>query len=199
MVLDAGEINENDSGLPVLLDSGDLRLIVTYSNQTLTWFGSSSSLSLVSPVWNKILNPPFPKLASKERGDDIMQDNQIDFSEDCGEILLILLRITHCQFNKLPSTLGFENILDLAILCDKYDCVGLIKPWLPLWLVNEKTKSMERGHEEWLYIAWVFGRETVFQALASKLVREMTSNDEGESLTSTGEILPSLMPPDIIG
>lgn len=109
----------DNSNLPVLLDSGDLRLLVTFSNQSLTWLGCSSSLSLGSPVWNKFLNPPFPKLVSKEGGDGDTQHEQIDFSEDSGEALLILFRIAHCQFRKIPSILEFKSILDVAVLCDK--------------------------------------------------------------------------------
>lgn len=145
------------------------------------------------------MNPPFPKLASNEGGDDDTQNKQIDFSEDSGEALLILFRIAHCQFRKIPSILEFKSILDVAVLCDKYDCVGLVKPWLALWLAKEKTEYEEPGHEEWLYIAWVFGLENIFQAWAIKLIKEMTTKDKGESLTSTGEIFPSRMPPDIIG
>lgn len=196
VVLHPGKMEMDNSNLPVLLYSGDLRLLVTFSNQSLTWLGCSSSLSLVSPVWNKFLNPPFPKLVSKEGGDDDTQHKQIDFSEDCGEALLILFRIAHCQFRKIPSTLEFKSILDVAVLCDKYDCVGLVKPWLALWLAKEKT---EPGHEEWLYIAWVFGLEKIFQTLARKLIKEIAINDKGECLTSTGEIFSSQMPPDIIG
>lgn len=189
----------NNGNSPVILDSGDVRLLVSYSNQSLALLGSSQVLSLASPVWNKTLNPPFPKLVSKEGGNNNIQDKQIDFSEDDAEALLLLLRIVHLQFNKIPSRLEFDTILNVAILCDKYDCVGVVKPWLPLWLVNEDTQCDKPGYEEWLFIAWVFGREKLFGSLAKKLLREMKTNDEGESLASTGEVLSSQMPPDIIG
>lgn len=189
----------NNGNSPVILDSGDVRLLVSYSNQSLALLGSSQVLSLASPVWNKTLNPPFPKLVSKEGGNNNIQDKQIDFSEDDTEALLLLLRIVHLQFNKIPSRLEFDTILNVAILCDKYDCVGVVKPWLPLWLVNEDTQCDKPGYEEWLFIAWVFGREKLFQSLATQLLLGMKTNGEGESLASTGEILSSQMPPDIIG
>lgn len=195
----SSETEEDNSNLPVILESGDLGLLITYSNQSLTLLGSSQALSLASPVWNLILNPPFPKLVNKGGGHDDIQNKQIDFSEDDGEALLLLLRIAHFQFSKVPSTLEFEAILDVAILCDKYDCVGLVRPWLSLWLVNEETQYNEPGYEGWLFIAWVFGREIFFQLLATKLLREMKTNDEGENLNSAGRVLPSPMPPDIIG
>ena len=192
-------MGEDNSNVPVLLDFGDVRLYVSYSNQSLTWLASSSNLSQVSPVWNKMLNPPFPKPDSKEGGDGGMQAKSIDFTDDSAEALLILLRIAHCQFSKIPSRLEPRTILHMAVLCDKYDCVGLVKPWLNMWLVDEWGQYDKPGNERWLFIAWVFGREQVFEASARKLQREMTVDDCEEGLMSTGESFPKLMPPDIIG
>lgn len=148
-----------------------------------------------------MLNPPFSKLTSIEGGVDVgeSREKQIDLSEDYGEALLILLRIAHCQFSMLPTQLDFETILEMAAICDKYDCAGLVQPWLELWLVNEEKECVEPGHEDWLFIAWVFGREGIFQTLTRKLLREMTIDDEGEGLTATGEPFLDLMPSDLIG
>lgn len=182
-----------------ILDSGDLRLLATYSNDRVAFAVLSHAISLTSPIWKKTMHPPFPRLPGAEQGNDDLQDEHIDFSEDNGEALLPLLRIAHLQSSKVPPTLTFKDILDIAVLCDKYDCVGLVKPWLPLWLVNEETQYKEPEHEEWLFIAWVFGREKTFRELATKLVREVKTNHKGDCLASTGEILPSRMPPDIVG
>ena len=193
------EMEEDNSNVPVLLDSGDVRLYVRYSNRSLTWSAFSSNLAQVSPVWNKMLNPPFPKISSKEGGDGGMQAKSIDFTDDSAEALLILLRIAHCQFSKIPSRLELETILHMAVLCDKYDCAGLVKPWLDSWLVNEWSQYDRPGNEQWLFIAWVFGKEQIFEASARKLQREMTVDDCGKALTSTGESFSSLMPAGIIG
>ena len=194
-------MKQNNRDFPVLLESGDLRIEVTYSHESLTWSGLSSSLAQVSPVWKEILSPTSPKLTSQKGDvdDDEKREKRLDLSEDYGEALLILLRIAHCQFSMLPPDLKFEEILEMAALCDKYDCVGLVQPWLELWLVNEERDCVDPGHEDWLFIAWVFGREKIFQKLARKLLREITIDDNGEGLTAAGESFPGLMPPYIIG
>ena len=194
----SGALEGSNNNSIFILDSGDLRLLVTYSNDRITFVVSSHAISLASPIWKKILHPPFHRLPGEEE-DNALQDKQIDFSEDKGEALLPLLRIAHLQFSKVPPKLTFKSILDIAVLCDKYDCVGLVKPWLPLWLVNEEIQYREPKHEEWLFIAWVFGREKTFRELATKLVKEVKTSHKGDCLTSAGEILPSQMPPDIIG
>jgi len=101
----------NDNSL-FILGSGDLRLLVTYSNDRIAFVVSSHAMSLASPIWKKVLNPPFPELAGEVDGDDDnLQDQQVDSSEDNREALLLLLRIAHLQFSKVRFTLTFESLL----------------------------------------------------------------------------------------
>ncbi len=169
------------------------------ANGHIAYVVSSHALCLASPVWKKIIHPPFQKLSCAESHEDGLRSKQIDLHEDNKEALLHLLNIAHLQFNKVPTQLPFKSILDIAVLCDKYDCVGLVKPWLPLWLVDEETQYKEPDHEEWLFVAWVFGREKTFIELARKLVIEVRMSPTGVCLTSTGKIFPSQMPPGIVG
>ena len=180
----------NDESI-FIFDSGDLHLLVTYSNDQYYFVVSSHAMSLASPVWKKFLHPPFSTLPSKEESESHLPYKKLDFKEDDAEALFTLLRTAHLQFSKVPATLTFESILNIAVLCDKYDCVGLVKPWLNSWLANESTQYKEPGHEEWLFVAWVFGRENIFKAFAAKLVCEVRTNSK--------EDFPTPMPPDIIG
>lgn len=62
---------------------------------------------------------------------------EINFADDPAEALLILLNITHFRFTDVPTTIPEALLSDIAILCDKYDCVHLVKPWASQWLVRE--------------------------------------------------------------
>ena len=115
----------------VVTDDGDRQLQVTWLRRPVSIGVSSHAMSLASPVWRKILHPPFETLPSSDASDDDEQDD-IDFTDDDGEALLLLLNIAHLQFSKIPHYLTFETVVQVAVLCDKYDCVGLIKPWLPM-------------------------------------------------------------------
>ena len=66
---------------------------------------------------------------------------ELHFEDDDGEALLLLLRIAHLQFAEVPVSLDFDKLLQVAILCDMYDCVGLVKPWLSTWLSDEAVES----------------------------------------------------------
>lgn len=184
------EVNNTD--LPVLLDSGDLQILVTFRGQGRTWLGHSSCISLASPVWNK-------ELVSNEWGNYDEEHKRLDLSEDYGEALLILLRIAHLQFEKLPSTMDMEMIAVVAELCEKYDCVRLVKPWLALWLPKKETEYEDDQCQEWLYRALVFGVEYTFEMLAIKLIKEIKTNYKGPYLSSPDVLISSLIPPDLIG
>lgn len=72
---------------------------------------------------------------------------KVNFTEDDGEALLILLRIAHLQFDKVPATITYNTFLHLSILCDQYDCVCLVGPWLPRWLPEHESSALDIGHE----------------------------------------------------
>ena len=74
-----------------------------------------------------------------------------------------------------------------------------MRPWLASWLEDEKQESLKEGCEGWLFIAWMFGRDTVFEDLACKLVREVNVDHEGGWRSRVWERLPEPMPPGIAG
>jgi hypothetical protein len=88
------------------------------------------------------------------------------------------------------------------MLCDQYDCVRLVKPWLSNLLATEDyawqdVKAVQR--ENWLFIAWVFGRQKVFGELAQLLVLETSVNSSGKCSAQYSGAGYGPMPPDIIG
>ncbi|CZR66909.1 uncharacterized protein PAC_16810 [Phialocephala subalpina] len=123
---------------------------------------------------------------------------EVDFRDNDSEALLVLLRIAHLQYNDVPTTLTYKTLLDVAVLCDRYNCVELVEPWLSQWLSDEEKSWKEAGHENWLFIAWVFARDKVFSDLAARMVREATTNDDGKCLTSSGAEVSGPMPPKVL-
>jgi hypothetical protein len=55
------------------------------------------------------------------------------------------------------------------------------------------------GNEKFLWIAWVFGYEQEFCALATKLQAQVSTNALGQCITRQDKLLESDMPPDIVG
>lgn len=177
-----GPFNFNTAG-------GTIKIIVMHNDDLVEGKVSSDALCLASPVWKKFVYPPW------EIENEPEEEKQIDFSEDDSDALLILLNIAHLRFDQVPDCLPYQLLLDVATLCDQYDCVALVRPWLLTshWLKDEEIESASRCQPQWLFIAWVFGRELLFESIAKSLVKTMTNvaKDFWSSLTP--------MPPGIIG
>jgi hypothetical protein len=195
------------SQCPFTFEDGSTRIIVSYKNNRVVGSVSPHALALASPVWKKFIFPPFHQTSEKESSiqgcsmaKKLKPVEELDFSDDPTEALLILLQISHFQFTTVPSKLPLNTLSDVAILCDQYDCVQLVKPWLFQWLEGEHSdwkQSPTLGREKWLFIAWVFGRERVLTDLGLVLVREIQTFSNGNCLALASRCGP--MPVGLIG
>lgn len=100
----------------IILDaSGDLSLLVGEGENQVTFRVSSKAMCLASPVWHVMLDPSGPFKEARPENDSVL------FPEDDAQALQILLYIAHLQFHSIPETLSFTQLLNLAIICDKYN------------------------------------------------------------------------------
>lgn len=174
--------------------SGDLTLRIISTGVVEQYVRvSSKSMRLASPVWSKMLDPD-----SNFKEGSCLPDGQISLEDDY-KALLVILNIAHLRFQKLPRVMDFETLLQLAVISDKYDCIALVLPWLQKWVDPLMPDVEKPGNEEWLFIAWVFGYDDIFERLAGKLVRDSTLDKDGERLMHGDKVIGSTMPPDIIG
>lgn len=113
---------------------------------------------------------------------------EIDFSEDDYAGLLILLRIVHLQFQDVPPHLSTSELFSVAKLCDMYDCVELVGPFLSQWLSSYHVGKEHEGtrNYKWVFIALIFGRQKLFEHIARVLVREIRIDPQGNSVEVSG-------------
>ena len=131
--------DEQDDGMTVyLVDDGDLRIHVTCSSERKkrltgsdlplgdqeTFVVSSAVMRIASPVWRTMFDPQGHFMESQCS----FTHGEMDFPEDDADALLCVLRIAHLQFRTLPKTLDYAQLLNLAIICDKYDTVAIVRP-----------------------------------------------------------------------
>lgn len=111
---------------------------------------------------------------------------------------MIRRHCAHMKFQKVPGYLSYYKLVELAALCDQYDCVDLLRPWFQAWFANEETESVQPGRGQWLFIAWVFGRERTFEILAIKILKEI-SLDGGEAPIWVKGIIALPVPECLLG
>jgi hypothetical protein len=76
-------------------------------------------VSQASPVWRATLTRSVWQESATSR---------IPLPDDDPEAMLVLLQIAHLHFHLVPEQVDRRTLYNLAILCDKYDCVELTRP-----------------------------------------------------------------------
>jgi hypothetical protein len=171
---------------------GDIRLIVSHPEDgQVTFVASSSCLRLASATWSALLE--------STTSEDAQSHIETELSGNDIETTRTILQIAHLHFDKVPTSLSFEQLLKVAIFCDKHETAGLVRPFLKSWAWPWASKILVDGYEQWLFIAWVFGFEETFEAITHSLAVTIKTNPEGECLIPGGVLSGSHIPGTIIG
>ena len=117
--------------------------------------------------------------------------NEISFPDDDAEAMLIVLRIAHLRFQELPGIHGlpFETLFNLAVTCDKYDTIKLVRPFLESrgWTRPHNTNVLESWDPSWLFVALKFGYISSFEHGAKYLIRNISLSSNGIARLSNGK------------
>ncbi|KAK6519753.1 hypothetical protein TWF506_000052 [Arthrobotrys conoides] len=68
----------------------------------------------------------------------------------------IILRIIHFHSMDDVFYLTFEEVKQVAILCDRYKWHNVLRPFSRAWLQKYAKGALEPGFEDWLFVAKVF-------------------------------------------
>ena len=114
--------------LTIIVDPrGDLKLLVESEDKktkrTRIYVVSASVMCIASPVWCAMFDPEGRWAIASSNSKECFR-----MLEDDPDALLLLLDIAHLNFDRMPASLSFDRLLNVAILCDKYDIVKLVCP-----------------------------------------------------------------------
>jgi len=87
-------------------------------------------------IGKKFVFPPFHATTAGDENTTWANTNrsttppmeELDFTDDPADALLILLRIAHFQFTTIPTSRPLNALSVVAIVCDQYDCIFLVQP-----------------------------------------------------------------------
>ncbi|KAJ6263492.1 hypothetical protein Dda_2056 [Drechslerella dactyloides] len=180
----------------------DLLITLRSGAQLHRFLVSSQILRVVSPVWRRYLDPETPF----RRMTDVMDVDGRPHSvmsladdDDDPETLLSVLHVLHFSTEAVPSKVDFAQLRAFAVLCDKYDCVHILRMWSRSWLDQWAPVALEPGYEDWLFIAKVFGDERNVKELEVRLVEESSSLSEcGSYFLRGGTEVPTTLIPEAV-
>ncbi|KAH7359945.1 hypothetical protein BKA66DRAFT_223145 [Pyrenochaeta sp. MPI-SDFR-AT-0127] len=180
----------------VLHDGGDAILVIgSESSSQQSVVISKTAMSLASPVWKAM----FERHWSEHEATEIpMLDDDID-------AMLIVLRIAHLRFHEVPQKngLSIHGLLNLAVVCDKYDLVRLVRPFLDLhgWEQCHFPDFSKKKNcsPTWFFIAWTFGYSESFELLARHITKRVGLDADGIAVVQgKEEYFPDHMPPGLL-
>lgn len=169
---------------------------------------------LASPVWKKAIYPPRTESSASNKpgsnplftptssvcSSDTSTRKHLDFSEDDGQALALLLRIVHLRFDKILTSVSSNLLLQLAKLGNRYLCSRVLKPWVLPWILTSEQEGLESlGKESWLFIYLVFRKKAELFRVFEELIREVKVDKCGKYITARGQPLEAPIPPQVFG
>jgi len=110
--------------------------------------------------------------------------------DDDADAVAVILNIAHVQPRALPKTLTLCEVVNLALICQRYNLNVLLIGYLDKWIAPHRKKILEPGYEVWLFVAWQFGLEDDFLQLANHLAMNCTLNEKKQLLNpTTGRVI----------
>jgi len=156
---------------------GDLILEVGQAGRS----GKRTIITLCDTV--KHSSPEFKVAVGKSTRNGLFNlARTIHLPDDDADMMLVLMQISHANFNQVPTRLDFAQLLEMARLCEKYGMNEKVRPFLLGWIAPHQEKILEPGHEQWLTIAQQFGLEQDYFRLAKHLVLNCQVSRDGQLL-----------------
>ena len=115
----------------------------------------------------------------------------------------------HLHLSRIPKSIELETFYHITLLCEQYDCLDIISPWLTKWLKfksgGENTGEAKYAKETKMFIYWAVGRVKLFRLSAktmveeSALVEQLVVDDDGMSSVFDLDVRREIMPEGLYG
>ncbi|KAF2185559.1 hypothetical protein K469DRAFT_665164 [Zopfia rhizophila CBS 207.26] len=99
--------------------------------------------------------------------------------DDHPEAVGINLLIMHLRFDLLPPAIHFDMLFELAAHCEKFNTESLLTKFVVPWVQRLLPQALDTGNSQWLFIAWVFRLQELFDAHMQHLVCTSKKDEEG--------------------
>ncbi|KAF8245678.1 hypothetical protein K440DRAFT_645689 [Wilcoxina mikolae CBS 423.85] len=152
---------------------GDMEIALTTSTIDVTYRVSSHQLCSGSSFFLAMLGPDSSFLEAKE-----LRNHQSSASGSLFRVtaeeehdptaLAVVLYVLHGRAEHIPESVTIENLFEIAIICDYYDCAASMRPWDEIWMSPLRSLASMSGYENWLFISWVFGDQDIFGQMTAR-------------------------------
>lgn len=181
---------------------GDLLLRATQegSKYTKKFLVNRACLCVVSPVFRAMLGQDSPFIEGSAADID-SSTPVVDVEEHHVDSLFTLFAIFHHKHLLVKEEMTSEELYDIALLCDKYDCSESLRPWSAVWIKPHlsEIESENEGVENCLFIAWTLQSKELFEITTKLLICNSQLTTEGKLYVNEGDFTVEEGPTAVIG
>ena len=131
---------------------------------------SRKAMTLSSPVFLAMLGAQSRFAEAKQKLYTLDGLQVVDFPDDSFAEMVIAARIIHLQHNQVPRALTFQQLYQMAVLCDKYDLNRSLGLWPKEWTEPWLNWYAVEGYEGCLIIAKAFQLSGLYKATTRHLI-----------------------------
>jgi hypothetical protein len=167
--------------------NGDVTLVVSPPNQPRAYApsrahpdgeagvsryrASSKHLSLASQYFEKRLNKEWSE------GKELQKKGCVEMvvPDTDPKAFLILLNLMHCRTQKVPTSVTFDELVELAVQVDYFKCHGVLGLYPARWMEPWKAKRPNTYCDEivkWIFISGVFNDDALFASVTLLAMRQ---------------------------
>jgi hypothetical protein len=175
--------------LPVITlhEAADLTLIIGPEKQTVKVL--RSAMQTTSSSWRAMFKPEWTESTS----------SSIEFPEDDATAMLLVLHIAHHKYEDLPRSLEWKDLLQLVVVCDKYDLIHIVRHFMVSrkWLEPYRSSIFNPKYTGWLFVAYSLGEINTFKSLAEHIF--LNSHQKGAWLAINDRLIECIGYKVVIG
>ena len=173
---------------------GDLELVVGTGEESRTFRVLANVMRLTSPVWRAMLSTEYNFMEASNT------TREITFPEDDVASAFIVLLVGHLRLLEIPTHINGKRLANLCVLCDKYDCITVLRPWLAIWMPSLSENWGKTGPLwDCAMIAWVIGDASRLKIATNELVKWCTVDDYHRFPKFLGTALEGRLPYGLSG
>ena len=109
---------------------------------------------------------------------------QVTFEDDDFQAMTVIMNVLHLQHQNVPKRTTFDQLHNIAIICDKYDLARSMGLWPDTWAQQFIGQEEKKGFQGWLLIAIVFRQKEVFTRMTKHIILNGTIDADTEDLVT---------------
>ncbi|KAH8899773.1 hypothetical protein GQ53DRAFT_868912 [Thozetella sp. PMI_491] len=157
----------------------------------------SANLAAASPLWRRMIHGD--EHCSSKKGFRVIEM----LAEDDNSFGLdLLFSIAHFKFHGLQERYAVDQIYDIAVVANKYDCIPLLVPWTKEFVHSLRkhvfTETTVRNNDKALFVAWVLGDTYSLRYLVVRCAQEATLDADRGLLDAQGRLWTNYRLPEEI-